>query len=152
MLGLHRPKRRWSVVVWRRMLSCQPKIPDLGESCTNTCYLPNLSRRGAVPFWTHRELLENFGRVSFSTLLCTFAVTQFPLPTGPICKRYCSHVAFKVENPLSSPLLLQIGHSAFSHLPNNILQPGQSITLTIPGTTAAHGDKVLFVPGSELGA
>lgn len=60
--------------MWRRILSHtihQPNIPDLGESCTNIRYLPNLSQRGAVPSWTHRELLENFGRVSFSTLLCT---------------------------------------------------------------------------------
>lgn len=42
----------------------QPNIPDVGESCTNTQHLPNLSQRGAVPSWTRRKLLENFGRVS----------------------------------------------------------------------------------------
>ena len=137
--------------VWRRTLSHtihQPNIPDLGERCTNIRYLPNLSQRGAVPSWTHRELLQNFGRVSFSTLLWIFAVPQSSLPTGPVCKRCCYHVALKVENPLSSPDLLKIRHSAFPHLPSDRLQPGQSIVLTIPGTTAAHGNEVLFVPGS----
>lgn len=126
----------------------QTNIPDLGESCTNTWYLPNRSRRGAIPPRTHKELLENFGRVSFTTLLCTSAVTQSPLHTGPVCKRYSDRVALKVENPLSSPELLSIGHSAFPPLPHKTLQPSQSIVWTIPGTTAAHRDEALFVPGS----
>lgn len=61
----------------------QPNIPDVGESCTNVQHLPNLSERGAAPSWTHRELLENFGRVS--SLHCC-ALLLFPLPTGPVNK------------------------------------------------------------------
>lgn len=50
--------------------------------------------------------------------------------------------------PLSFPDLLQMRHSAFPYLPSDVLQPGKSTVLTIPGTTAAHRDEVLFVPGS----
>lgn len=82
-------------------------------------------------------------------LLCTFAVTQSPLPTGAVCKGCCSHVSLKAENMLSPPLMLQIRHSGLTPLPNNTLQPGQSIVLTIPGTTATHGDEVFSVPGSS---
>lgn len=109
----------------------QPNIPDVGES----------SRRGAVPSWTHRELLENFGRVS-SLHCCALLLSHSSLYLQDLLTKNAITWLPQLKTLYSRSDLLQTRHSAFPCHHNNVFQPGQSTVPTTPGTMAAHRDEV----------
>lgn len=106
----------------------QPNIPGVGESCTNIQHLPNLSQRGAVPSWTHRELLENFGRVP-SLHCCAFLLSHSSLYLQDLLTKNAIMWLPKLKT-LCQSLTYCRADTLLFHV-SNPFQPGWSIVFTI---------------------